>query len=61
MEKIEDIKKGTFFKRKEISKKVYIRKEYNRSAKAYACVNFDDISDYIYIKKGKLIYTNFEF
>lgn len=61
MENIESLKTGTFFKRKEGAHKTYIRGAYNRSTKSYECQNFDDISDYVFIKKGKQVFTDFEF
>lgn len=58
---IQLVKKGDFFRRKEGAKKTFIRQDYNRSVNAYTCQNFDDINDYIYIKKGKQVFVNFEF
>jgi hypothetical protein len=58
---IETLAKDEFFKRKETSKKVYLTKGYCRINKAYEAVNWDDISDSIYLKKGKQVFTNFEF
>jgi hypothetical protein len=61
MQAIETLTKDSFFKLKEASKKVYFTKAYCRINKAYEAVNWDDISDSIYLKKGKQVFTNFEF
>lgn len=58
---IETLKKNDFFRRKEGANKTFIKVGYNREAKAYVGQNWDDINDYIYIKKGKQVFTNFEF
>jgi hypothetical protein len=58
---IENLANGEFLKRKDGAKKVFIKKEYCRFNKAYACQNWDDISDIIYLKKGKQVFINFEF
>ena len=61
MQNIEELALGTFFKRKEGAAKTYTRGKYCRTNKAYECQNWDDISDYVYIKKGKPVFTDFEF
>lgn len=61
MENIENLRIGDFFKRKEGAKKTYVRGAYSRTMKAYECQNWDDISDYVFIKKGKEVFTDFEF
>lgn len=61
MVKIESLGIGDFFKRKEGAKKTYVRGAYNRATKSYECQNWDDISDYVFIKKGKEVFTDFEF
>ena len=61
MQEISTVKKGVFFKRKEGAKKTYHKKDYCRINKAWECGNWDDISDSIYLKKGKLVFTDFEF
>ncbi len=61
MENIENLSIGDFFKRKEGAKKTYTRGSYNRAMKAYECQNWEDINDYVYIKKGKKVFTDFEF
>jgi hypothetical protein len=58
---IETLARDEFFKLKETSKKVYLTKGYCRINKAYEAVNWDDISDSIYLKKGKKVFIGFEF
>lgn len=52
---IQSLKVGDYFKRTATAKKIFERGAYCRTNKAYECTNVDDISDFIYIKKGKLI------
>ena len=61
MIKIQDLKSGDFFKRKEISKKVYTRKEFDKSEKKYVCGDESDISNYLYLKKDTLVFVDFEY
>jgi hypothetical protein len=61
MPKIETLKKGDFFRKKEGAKKTFTRGDYNRSTNRYECQNFDDISDYCELKKGTEVFTDFEF
>lgn len=58
---IQSLNIGDFFKLTEGSKKVWIRNKYCRINKAYECTNFDDISDFKYLKKGKEVFIDFEF
>lgn len=59
--KIEDVKKGAYFKKTATAKKVFIRGDFNRSLKKYEGQNFDDISDFCHIKKGVKVFTDFDF
>lgn len=61
MEKIENLKKGDFFKKKEGAKKTFYKIQYCRTNKAWECGDWDDISEFIYLKKGKEVFINFEF
>lgn len=61
MEKIQDIKKDSFFKKKEGAKKIFIKGNYCLINKAWECMNFDNISEFIYLKKNKEVFTDFEF
>ena len=58
---IAKVPKGEFFKRKENSKKVYTRGEYDRSEKKYECHDEDDISRSIYLKGSTIVHTGFEY
>lgn len=62
---VKQLKKGDFFTRKPIEnpteKQVFIRGEYDRSARRYECTRFDDISSQIYLKGDKEIFTDFTF
>jgi len=57
---IEQIKRGDFFKKKEGAKKTFVRGEYCRINKAYECQNWDDANEYIYLKKGTIVYEDCE-
>ena len=54
---IETLKKETFFSKKQGAKKVFQRGVYCRINKAYECTNTEDISDFIYLKKGVKVYS----
>lgn len=58
---IESLGLGDFFKRTDGAKKTFVRGKYSRFAKRYECVNYDDISDFILLAKGKEVFVNFEF
>ena len=59
--KIEDVKKEDFLRRKEGAKKTYIKGKYCRINKAWECQNYEDISDFIYIRKGTKVFTEFDY
>lgn len=59
--KIEDLKKGEFFKRTETAKKVFVKDGYNRSIKRYQAHEFEDVNSFIGLPKGKLVFIDFEF
>lgn len=61
MTNIEDLKAGDFFKRKEGAKEIYSKGKYNRSCKAYSCTAESDFCKEIFIKKGKKVFTDFEY
>lgn len=61
MQNIETLKKGEFFKRKEGAAKTFTRGAYCKTNKAYECQNWEDISDFIYLKKGKQVFIDFEY
>lgn len=57
---LKSIKKGEFF-RIPGGKAVYIRGDYDRSAKRYECCRFDDINAFRMFKGEKLVETGFTF
>ena len=61
MKKIQDLKKGDFFKKSETAKIVFVKQHYAQSSKRYAANKFDDINDYQFFKKDTLVFVDFEF
>lgn len=59
--KIEDVDFGDFIKRKPNAKKVYQRTQYCRMKRRYICDDWDDISRNILLRKGTIVYVDFEF
>lgn len=61
--KIETVNKGEFIRLNGTSKKVktYLKQDYCYTNRAYECVNWDDINDVKYLKKGRLVLSNFDF
>ena len=62
---IKDLKKGEFFTRKPIENpkesQVWIRGEYDKSAKAYEATRFDDINHSVLLGRTTGVYTDFTF
>jgi hypothetical protein len=58
---IEQVKKGDFVRRKADSKTTYIMDGYCRFNKAYQLTDFNDMSKCLYIKKGKMVFIDFDF
>lgn len=61
MKKIEQLKKGDFFKLKAESKSVYVYEGYCRFNKAYVYSRFDDINAFGKRKKGTMVVIDFDF
>lgn len=63
--KIKDLKKGEYFTRKCIENprdsQVWVRGDYDRSARAYECSRFDDFCHTTMIKGGAEVFTDFTF
>jgi hypothetical protein len=63
--KIEDVKIGELFTKKEIENpnetQVFTRMEYCRESKKYCAQRFSDFCDYQYLRKGTVVYINFTF
>lgn len=60
MKRINELKKGDFFKLHE-NGCVYVRSDYDRSSKKYECYKFDDINSYHQFKGNKEVITDFIF
>ena len=58
---IETISKGDFLRLKKGAKKTFEMKGYCRENKAYEVSDYGDISEFRYLKKGRLVFTGFEF
>ena len=62
---IKELKKGQWFTLKPIAEpkenQVYIRGDYDRSSKKYACGRFDDCCFEKEFKGDKVVYTDFTF
>ena len=65
MQKIKDLKPGTFFTLREnphpTESQVYIRKEYDRTERKYWCQKFADISDGKYLPGDREVFTEIYF
>lgn len=63
--KVKELKKGDWFTKKSIEypkeNQVWIRDEYDRTAKRYYIYRFSDINDVQYIKGDKEVYIDFIF
>jgi hypothetical protein len=57
-DKVENIKKGTLIKRTATAKKTFLRGDYNRESKRYELQDYDDISAFIYVKKGTILFLD---
>jgi hypothetical protein len=60
-EQIRKVLKGEFIKRTECSNIVYVRGEYCKQSKAFACHAFADICKVVYIKADKNVFVDFTF
>lgn len=58
---IKTLKNGEYIKRKADAQKVYIRGEYCREAKAYACRDAEDINREILIKGSTPVFFGFTY
>lgn len=59
--KIEDLKKGEYFRLLQKNKTVYVRDEYSKEAKRYQAYKFEDVNSIRLFKKGTLVEVNFTF
>ena len=60
-QKITQVKRGEYIKRKPDSKKTYIRGAFCKIRKAYSCIDFDDINNEIFIKSNTIVFVDFTF
>ena len=62
---VRDLKKGEYFTRKPVEnpteKQVWVRGEYDRSARGYECINFADVGYTLILKGCAKAYTDFTF
>lgn len=58
--KVEAIKKGELVKRTPNAKKTYIRGAYNRELNKYSLMDYSDICSEIFVKRGTLLYTDWD-
>ena len=58
---LKDVKRGEFVRRKPDAKTTFIRGEYDREAKAYSLVDWEDINREVFLKGSTIVYINFEF
>ena len=58
---IKSAKPGEYIKRKADSKAIYIKGDYDRTTKSYACVDVEDICRTIYIKSDKVVCVGFTY
>lgn len=59
--KVEEIKLGTFVKRKADATKVYRRGGFDRATKRFALVDCDDINREIWVKRGTILFVGFTY
>ena len=58
---IKALPKGEFFKRTESTSIVYVKGEYSREFKAWACHKFSDVNAVSYMKAEKKVFAGFTF
>ena len=58
---LKDLPRGEFFKRKPNANKVYVRGEYYRPERKFACDDWNDISRDILLRGSTIVYTEFSF
>lgn len=62
---VKQLKRGTWFTLKPIpypeESQVYIRGDYDRECKKYACQKWDDINEYKLFRGDREVYTDFIF
>lgn len=56
---LRELPKGEFVKRKQTSKKVYRKSTYDPITRCYELDDMDDISNYMLVKPGTLVWAGF--
>jgi hypothetical protein len=59
MTTIKNIVRGSFFKRKETSNRVYVKGHYCRTLKKWSCIAHDDHCQELFLKSDTPIFTDF--
>jgi hypothetical protein len=59
--KIEECKKGEYIKRKPEAKTVFKREHYDAATKSYCLSDCDDMNREIFLKRGTIVYIDFEY
>lgn len=58
--KIQDLRKGEYFKRKPDAKSFYEKESYDRSDKTWSASHEDDFCRYIHVKKDKIVFIEYD-
>ena len=58
---IKMVKAGDYIKRKADAKGIYMKSDYDRASKSYACVDVEDICRVVYIKATKAVFVGFTY
>lgn len=62
---VKELKKGDFFTKKPVENprenQVWIRGDYDRSARRYECQSFDDACRFCYLRGDREVFTEFVF
>jgi hypothetical protein len=59
-QRVEAIKQGELVKRNPTAKKTYLRGEYNRESKKYSLTDYNDINAEFQVKKGTVLFTDWD-
>ena len=62
---VKELKRGAFFCKRDIEcpaeNQVWIRGDYDRSARRYECTRFSDCADVQYMRGDKVVFCDFTF
>jgi len=63
--KVKELKRGEFFTKKSnpspLDSQVWVRGDYDRSAKKYECHRYDDVNTFCYLSGAREVYTDLIF